>query len=485
MAQEKGKVYFIGGGPGDPELLTLKAKRAIESADVVIYADSLVHPSIAGFAKPTAEVHGSKGLTLPEIMGLTVEAVNQGKTVARVQSGDPAIYGAILEQMRVLEREAIDYEIIPGVSSAFAAAALLKAELTVPELSQTVIMTRAEGRISMPPREQLRGLAAHGCTMVIFLSITRTSRIVRELRSAGYPRETPVAVVYRVGWPDQQVIRGTLADIVAKVREAKITLQALILVGPALDPSLRLPGPPSETPVVSHLYSDGYTHLYRRSPDQDHIEGGKGAWSPLDEGRLLTSTAVVAISRHGSGLARTLTSSLGGEVTLYLERRFHQEGDGAVVYQLPVRPLLQRLFLEHQQLVLFMPVGAAMRILAPCLNDKPRRPCRGLRGRRGAFRREPAFRSPRGRRSSGSGGGQRPRGHTGDHIGLPRHWNPGGGLVGSRVRLANRFETGGSDPGQRRRGKWGTGRNTSRGRGTGMVACGPPAADKCDLIFIS
>ena len=280
MVEGKGKVYFIGGGPGDPELLTLKAKRTIESADVVIYADSLVHPSIAGFARPGAEVHGSKGLTLAEIMGLTVEAVNQGKTVARVQSGDPAIYGAILEQMRVLEKEDIEYEIIPGVSSAFAAAALLKVELTVPEVSQTVILTRAEGRVSMPPREQLRDLAAHGCTLVIFLSITRTSRIVRELRSAGYSRETPVAVVYRVGWPEQQVIRGTLADIVAKVREAKITLQALIMVGAALDPSLRLPGPSEETPAVSHLYSEGYTHLYRRSRIKSASKAGRARAKP-------------------------------------------------------------------------------------------------------------------------------------------------------------------------------------------------------------
>ena len=283
MAQEKGKVYFIGGGPGDPELLTLKAKRLIESADVVIYADSLVHPSIAEFARPGAQVHGSRGLDLSEIMNLTVEAVNQGKTVARVQSGDPAIYGAILEQMRVLERESIEYEIIPGVSSAFAAAALLKAELTVPELSQTVILTRAEGRISMPPKEQLRDLAAHGCTLVIFLSITRTFRIARELRAAGYSRDTPVAVVYRVGWPDQQVIRGTLADIAAKVREAKITLQALILVGPALDPSLRLPGPATETPAVSHLYSDEYTHRFRRSRTRTASKAARERRKPLSK----------------------------------------------------------------------------------------------------------------------------------------------------------------------------------------------------------
>jgi precorrin-4/cobalt-precorrin-4 C11-methyltransferase len=265
MTEERGKVYFVGGGPGDPELLTLKAKRIIESADVVIYADSLVHPSIAELARPGAEVYGSKDLTLGEIMALIVEAVAQGKQVARIQSGDPAIYGAILEQMRVLEREGIEYEIIPGVSSAFAAAAVLKAELTVPEVSQTVILTRAEGRVAMPPREQLRDLAAHGCTLVIFLSITRMARIVRELRAAGYAKETPVAVVYRVGWPDQQVVRGTLADIAPKVREAKITLQALILVGQALDPSLRQPDQPQETSATSHLYAADYTHRYRRA----------------------------------------------------------------------------------------------------------------------------------------------------------------------------------------------------------------------------
>ena len=265
MASEKGKVYIVGGGPGDPELLTLKAKRIIESADVVIYANSLVHPSVVDFARPGAEVHGSQSLSLDEIMELVITAVGQGKTVARIQSGDPAIYGAILEQMRVLEREGIDYEIIPGVSSAFAAAACLKVELTAPEVSQTVIMTRAEGRIPMPAGEQLRELAAHGSTLVIFLSIPRMARIARELRASGYPKETPVAVVYRVGWPDEKVIRGTLADIATKVRAAKITRQALILVGKVLDPALRQPDPSGDTQASSHLYSKSYTHLYRQA----------------------------------------------------------------------------------------------------------------------------------------------------------------------------------------------------------------------------
>ena len=266
MTITTGKVYIVGGGPGDPELLTLKAKSVIESADVIIYADSLVHPSIVDFAKPGAEVHGSKTLSLPEIMELTLKSVREGKIVARVQSGDPSIYGAVLEQMRVLEAEGVDFEIIPGVSAAFAAAARLKTELTVPDVSQTVIMTRFEGRVPMPAGEQLKDLAAHGSTLVIFLSITRMFTIVRQLLEAGYSEDTPVAVVYRVGWPDEQIIRGDLTDIVAKVREAKITLQAMIMVGKAFDPGLLKTEPGAENGFSSsHLYSSDYTHLYRRA----------------------------------------------------------------------------------------------------------------------------------------------------------------------------------------------------------------------------
>ena len=269
MTDTKGKVYIVGGGPGDPELLTLKAKRIIESADLVIFADSLVPPEIVEFAKESAQVIGSKELNLDEIMELELTAVREGKTVARVQSGDPSIYGAILEQMRILDKEGIDFEIIPGVSAAFAAAAVLRSELTVPEKSQTVILTRMEGRVAMPEGEQLKDLAAHGCTMVIFLSITRMTKVVRELTSSGYTEDTPVAVVYRVGWPDELVIRGTLKDIAGKVRAAKITLQALIIVGDAVDPGLDAAG------AVSHLYSSDYTHRYRKGSRPQASGNGK------------------------------------------------------------------------------------------------------------------------------------------------------------------------------------------------------------------
>ena len=269
MTDTKGKVYIVGGGPGDPELLTLKAKRIIESADLVIFADSLVPPEVVEFAKEGAQVIGSKELNLDEIMELELPAVREGKPVARLQSGHPSIYGAILEQMRILDKEGIDYEIIPGVSAAFAAAAVLRSELTVPEKSQTVILTRMEGRVAMPEGEQLKDLAAHGCTMVIFLSITRMTKVVRELTSSGYTEDTPVAVVYRVGWPDELVIRGTLKDIAGKVRAAKITLQALIIVGDAVNPGLDTAG------AVSHLYSSDYTHRYRKGSGTQASGNGK------------------------------------------------------------------------------------------------------------------------------------------------------------------------------------------------------------------
>ena len=285
MSESKGKVYFVGSGPGDPELITIKAMRIISEADVVVYADSLVPEEIAGFASTAAEVYGTKSMALPEIMDIMLRAVAKGKTVARVQSGDPSVYGAILEQMRILEGKGVDYEIIPGVSAAFAAAAVLKTELTVPEVSQTVIMTRAEGRVAMPPKEQLEDLAAHGCSLVIFLSITRMTKIVRELQSAGYPDETPVAVVYRVGWPEEKVIRGTLADIAGKVRDAKINRQALVMVGEAMNPDLRSPEYVAQRNAASsHLYSETYTHLFRQARDRDDLEpaGGHAAATPTE-----------------------------------------------------------------------------------------------------------------------------------------------------------------------------------------------------------
>jgi len=248
-------VHFIGAGPGDPQLLTLKGKALIEQADVVIFADSLVNPELCAFARPEAEVHGSSGLTLEQTCDLMLAAARAGKHVARLQSGDPAIYGAIGEQIAVLEREGIPYEIVPGVSSAFAAAARLGAEMTVPNVSQTVILTRRTGRASaVPEKEDLAALARHGASMAIFLSAAMMGKVVRDLRAGGYPPETPCCVLYKASWPDEKVVRGTLADIATKVRAARFTRQAIILVGAAFG---------DRSGERSRLYSGDYVHLFR------------------------------------------------------------------------------------------------------------------------------------------------------------------------------------------------------------------------------
>lgn len=251
------QVYFIGAGPGAPDLLTLRGKRIIERADVIIYADSLIDPKICSFARKEAEIHKSASLTLDEITGLILNAVKEGKMVARLQSGDPSIYGAIQEQMAGLDKVGIEYEIVPGVSSVCAAAASLKAELTVPGISQTIIITRMKGRTAVPEKESLSKLAAHEATLAIFLSVSLVEKVVEELVNGGYANETPVAVVYRATWDDETVIRCTLENVAEKVRALGIKRQALILVGSVLNPV-------EKKHHRSKLYDKPFGHGYRQ-----------------------------------------------------------------------------------------------------------------------------------------------------------------------------------------------------------------------------
>jgi precorrin-4/cobalt-precorrin-4 C11-methyltransferase len=229
------QVYFIGAGPGDPGLLTIRARNIIERADVIIYADSLINPEVCSYARKEAEVYTSASLSLEEITEIIVSAVRRGKAVARLQSGDPGIYGAVQEQMAALDEKGIAYEVIPGVSSLFAAAAALKLELTVPELSQTVIITRMEGRTPVPASENLRSLAAHRASMAIFLSVSLVEGVVAELLAGGYSPGTPAAVVYKASWPDELVLRTTLRELAECVKTSGIRKQALILVGDFLN----------------------------------------------------------------------------------------------------------------------------------------------------------------------------------------------------------------------------------------------------------
>ncbi|TMC16086.1 MAG: precorrin-4 C(11)-methyltransferase [Chloroflexi bacterium] len=258
--ETEAQVAFVGAGPGDPDLLTLKAQRLIAQADVILYADSLVSPDVCRHAQPEATIYGSAALTLEMMIDIMVKAVSNGQFVVRLQSGDPSVYGALYEQQRALDRHGIKYIIIPGVSSVFAAAAAVGVELTVPDVAQSLILTRHAGRIPMPEKETLRSFASHGTTLCIFLSITRVRQIVEELLAGGYSSDTPVVVVYRATWPDQQIIRSTLAMLVPDVKQARIARQALILVGWVLACDNVHEG---EVEHRSHLYLPGYKHLFR------------------------------------------------------------------------------------------------------------------------------------------------------------------------------------------------------------------------------
>ena len=249
----QGKVIFMGAGPGDPELLTIKGAKVIEKADTIIYAGSLVNPEVLSGAKSDAKIYNSAELNLDEIVEIMEKSVGEGKLVARVHTGDPAIYGAIAEQIQYLKARDINYEIIPGVSSLFASAAALEAELTLPEVSQTVIITRPSGRTPKPEREAIYRLAEHQATMCIFLGVHMISKVVAELLTF-YDPQTPVAVVQKASWDDQKIVRGTLEDIVDQVQEAGITKTALIVVGDVL-------GTDKVTP--SKLYDAHFTHEYR------------------------------------------------------------------------------------------------------------------------------------------------------------------------------------------------------------------------------
>ncbi|GAA0345971.1 cobalt-precorrin-4 methyltransferase [Morganella psychrotolerans] len=251
------KVWFVGAGPGDISLITLKGYRILQQADIVIYAGSLINTELLDYCKDGVVSYDSAGMTLDDIITVMVDGVKSNKLVVRLQTGDLSIYGSIREQGEVLNEHNIGFSAIPGVSSFLGAAAELGVEYTVPEVSQSLIITRIEGRTPMPPKESLRSFAAHQTSMAIFLSVQDISGVVEQLTEGGYPIETPVAVVYKATWPDCQVLRSTLEDITVAVRNAKIRKTALILVGPFLGNEYH----------YSKLYDAGFSHEYRKATE--------------------------------------------------------------------------------------------------------------------------------------------------------------------------------------------------------------------------
>lgn len=249
------KIWFVGAGPGDRELITLKGYRLLQQADVVIYAGSLINTELLEYCRPQAACYDSAGMTLEQIVTLMVTSARAGKLVVRLQTGDLSLYGSIREQSEALAQQDIGFVSVPGVSAFLGAAAQLGVEYTVPEVAQSLVITRIEGRTPMPPLEQLEAFAAHQTSMAIFLSVQDIDGVVARLTAGGYPASTPVAVVYKATWPESRTVRGTLADIAGQVRAADIRKTALILVGAFLGDEYH----------YSRLYDAGFSHEYRQA----------------------------------------------------------------------------------------------------------------------------------------------------------------------------------------------------------------------------
>lgn len=246
-------VHFVGAGPGAPDLITLRGKLLLEGADVVIYTGSLVNPKLLLDLRRESEVHNSAKMTLDEVVEIMKTAVGQGKTVVRLHTGDPSLYGAIREQMAKLSALGIKYEICPGVSSFSAAAAALKSEYTVPGISQTVIITRAAGKTPVPKKESIRMLAAHGATMILFLSAGLLESVAKDLIAGGYGPNTPAAIVYKASWPQETIIRCTVSSLAKSAAENQISKTALVCIGDFLGDLYHL----------SRLYSPDFSTEYR------------------------------------------------------------------------------------------------------------------------------------------------------------------------------------------------------------------------------
>lgn len=247
------KVFFIGAGPGDPELITIKGKKILENSGYCIYAGSLINPQLLDYCRHDSKKYNSATMNLEEIMSVMEEAKERNEDVARLHTGDPSIYGAIQEQMLELEKRGISYEIVPGVSSFLAAAASLKQELTLPGVSQSVIITRIEGKTPVPTTESLEILAKTKATLCIFLSIKEIDKVVNILKPV-YGEYCPAAVVYKASWKDEKIIVSNLAKIVDEVNQSDIKKTAIIIVGNALSRDFE----------YSKLYDKHFTHAYRQ-----------------------------------------------------------------------------------------------------------------------------------------------------------------------------------------------------------------------------
>ncbi|MFO7785847.1 MAG: precorrin-4 C(11)-methyltransferase [Thermodesulfobacteriota bacterium] len=355
MTEDRVQVYFVGAGPGDPELITVRGRQVIREADLVLYAGSLVPPEIVACGRPDARVVDSSSMTLKETHSLICDAVRAGGLVARVHTGDPSLYGAMREQMALLERDGIACRVIPGVTSAFAAAAAAGVSFTLPEKTQSLILTRMAGRTPVPDREQLKEMARHRASMAVYLSAGDPERLVSELRLGGYPGRTPVIAAYRVGWPEERIVRATLDTLSEIVAREKITRQAIFLV---------LPGQDDET-AFSRLYSPDFHHGFRKKNGRSPRE----AKTPPDETAVQdrkSGTAVYGLTPQGARTAATLARALKGDL-------FLPEALALRHRALPFRALLETVaqtFDRYESHVFVAAAGIVVRAVAPLIRSK-------------------------------------------------------------------------------------------------------------------
>jgi precorrin-4/cobalt-precorrin-4 C11-methyltransferase len=256
---DKKQVYFVGAGPGAADLITVRGAKLIADADVVIYAGSLVNPDLLGYAREGAEIHNSAYMTLGEVLDVMKSAAAEGKTVVRLHTGDPSLYGAVREQMDALDELDITYESCPGVSAAFGAAAAMDLEYTLPGLSQSLIITRMAGRTAVPEKESIESWAAHGSTMAIYLSTGMLEELSRRLIAGGYREDTPAAIIYKATWPDEKFWFCTVSELARTAAENGVTKTALILVGDAIGRSGY---------EKSKLYDETFSTEFRRAKDR-------------------------------------------------------------------------------------------------------------------------------------------------------------------------------------------------------------------------
>ena len=251
-------IHFVGAGPGAADLITMRGHQLLTEADVIIYAGSLVNPELLQYAKASCSIYNSASMTLEEVIEVMIKSEKEDKMTVRLHTGDSCLYGAIREQMDILDEKGMDYDSCPGVSSFCGAAAALNLEYTLPEVSQSVIITRTEGRTPVPEREKIMSFAAHGATMVLFLSTGLLEKLVKELLAGGYASDTPAAIVYKATWPEEEAYVCTIDTLVETARKHQITKTALILVGNVVTHSHY---------ERSKLYDPGFTTEFRKGSD--------------------------------------------------------------------------------------------------------------------------------------------------------------------------------------------------------------------------